>query len=572
MIDIIKELTVRDNFTVSNLTKEMSMWVKENTKHLDKEISLKERVYILINSGSEAICLNGNRKNFKSYKQGYKFCGSAKTCKCFRDNSALFMSDFMKNMDEKELVRRVDKIKETVTNRYGVENVFQREEIKQKSKDTNKEKYGVEYSSQSLSFKENVSNTVMKKYGVYNVLKNNDIKQQIKNTNIERYGTENPLKNIDILNKVKITNLERYGFESSLLNEDVKEKIKNTNIERYGVENIWEIQKPHISSDTYKILKNIEKFKEHISKNSRNEMARNLGICNTTISKYCRLYDIELPSSSYEIAICSFLKQNNITHQLHNRQLIKPLEIDIVIHDHKIGIEFCGLYWHSEINKIDKKYHLSKLQKVNAAGYRLITIFEDEWLYKRDIVELKLLNLFGLGEKEDSEKLSIKQIPLKDSKEFLEKYHIEGVGTTYGYVGYGAYESDELVGVMTFSRKKNNELVRFAYNGKNYHDMASHLLKSFIMDYNPKQIISHVDRRWCEDVLFTQLGFEKIEESNVNYWYVKGNQRHNRCDFNKIKIENLVEDVYLKTERHIMEELGYSRIWDCGMSKLLLRT
>ena len=133
MIDIIKELTVRDNFTVSNLTKEMSMWVKENTKHLDKEISLKERVYILINSGSEAICLNGNRKNFKSYKQGYKFCGSAKTCKCFRDNSALFMSDFMKNMDEKELVRRVDKIKETVTNRYGVENVFQREEIKQKS-------------------------------------------------------------------------------------------------------------------------------------------------------------------------------------------------------------------------------------------------------------------------------------------------------------------------------------------------------------------------------------------------------------------------------------------------------
>ena len=504
MIDTIKELTVRNNFTVSNLTKEMSKWVKENTKYLDSEISLKERVYILINGDSEAICSNGNRKNFKSYKQGYKFCGSARTCKCFRDNSALFMTDFMKNMDDKELVRRVDKIKETVSERYGVDNAFQYEKFKQKSKDTNKENYGVEYSSQSPEFRQNVSNTVMEKYGVDNILKSTYIQQ----------------------------------------------KIKNTNMERYGVENCWELPKQYIPSDTYVILKDIEKFKLNMSKNSITELAKNLGVSNATISAYCRLYDIDIPSSTYEHAIVDFLRQNNIIYQLHNRQIIKPQEIDIVLPDYKLGIEFCGLYWHSEKNIKDKNYHLSKLQKTNEAGYRLITIFEDEWLYKRDIVERKLLNLVGIQEQgNDTDSLSIKQLSFEDSKEFLEKYHIQGCGNSSGYIGYGAYDNDELVVVMTFS---NNELVRFSTNGKKYPGISSRLLNSFIRDYNPKQIVGYSDRRWNVGNLYTQLGFEKIDETAVRYWCVKGNQRYNNFD-------NL-----------IMEEIGYSRIWDCGNIKFIL--
>ena len=65
---------------------------------------------------------------------------------------------------------------------------------------------------------------------------------------------------------------------------------------------------------------------------------------------------------------------------IHNdRRLIYPYELDIVIPDKKIAIEYCGLYWHSEKMGHDKNYHLNKLSMCEKIGYRLITVFEDEW-------------------------------------------------------------------------------------------------------------------------------------------------------------------------------------------------
>ena len=315
----------------------------------------------------------------------------------------------------------------------------------------------------------------------------------------------------------------------------------------------------------YSILEIAEKFNVHYS----------------TICDYCQKYNIDLPSSTYETAICSFFKQHNISYQLHNRQLIKPLEIDFVLPDYKIGIEFCGLYWHSECNIPDKKYHLNKLRQMNAIGYRLITIFEDEWLFKREIVEKRLLNFIGLSEKgKGARNLIIKQIEWNEAKQFLDTYHIQGAGTS-GYVRYGAYDGDELVSVMTFSKprlalgkKKDSdvfdELLRFSTNGKTYPGVGSRLMNSFVKEYNPTQIISYADRRWSEGNLYKQLGFIKIDEKidNVNYWHVKGTHRWHRFNFRKDKIKHLFEDQTM-TERQMMDKLGYDRIWDCGTLKFV---
>ena len=88
-----------------------------------------------------------------------------------------------------------DKVRETVKEKYGVDNVFQLEEIKVKSKTNNLEKYGVEYASCSDEVRNKVKNTNLERYGSVSHFINKNIKEKIKETMLERYGYKKPWTN-----------------------------------------------------------------------------------------------------------------------------------------------------------------------------------------------------------------------------------------------------------------------------------------------------------------------------------------------------------------------------------------
>ena len=101
-------------------------------------------------------------------------------------------------------------------------------------------------------------------------------------------------------------------------------------------------------------------------------------------------------------------------------------EIDIYIPQKRFGIEYHGLYWHSEIYK-PKNYHLLKTNECNKNGISLIHIFEDEWLYKKEIVVSILLNkIKQINTNIYGRKCEIREISSKISKDFLNKNHIQG--------------------------------------------------------------------------------------------------------------------------------------------------
>ena len=54
--------------------------------------------------------------------------------------------------------------------------------------------------------------------------------------------------------------------------------------------------------------------------------------------------------------------------QQRNRTILNGKEIDIYIPSLKLGIEYNGLYWHSEVNGKDKNYHFNKLNNCNKQG------------------------------------------------------------------------------------------------------------------------------------------------------------------------------------------------------------
>jgi len=80
-----------------------------------------------------------------------------------------------------------------------------------------------------------IKDVCMIKYGVENPYQAEFVKEKTKKTLIEKYGADHPMHVESIKNKVKQTNLERYGVEYPTVLEDVKEKSINTCLKKYGV-------------------------------------------------------------------------------------------------------------------------------------------------------------------------------------------------------------------------------------------------------------------------------------------------------------------------------------------------
>lgn len=267
---------------------------------------------------------------------------------------------------------------------------------------------------------------------------------------------------------------------------------------------------------------------------------------------------------------------------LHNKKLIYPYELDIVIPSKKIAVEYCGVYWHNEQNGKDKHYHLNKLEETNIKGYKLITILEDEWLHKQNIVKARLRNILNVYPKEriNARDCVVNLLPTVEAREFCNKFHLQGWGICS--IKLGLIFDGNLVAVMTFSvpsiakgsSNKNNgtyELNRYCTD-PNYliRGGASKLLAWFTRNMSFKSIFSYADRRWSNGDLYYKLGFNFIGNTEPNYWYIFGTQRYHRFNFRKSVLRKFSNYDPNLTEREIMESNKYHRLWDCGNMKFEL--
>lgn len=253
---------------------------------------------------------------------------------------------------------------------------------------------------------------------------------------------------------------------------------------------------------------------------------------------------------------------------LNDRQLLDHNELDIVLPNKKLAIEYDGLYWHNE-NVVENDYHLKKTEACESLGYQLIHIFEDEWKYKKEIVQSRLRGLLRKNERIYARKTVCREISYKESKEFLEKSHIQG--NCMSKWQYGLFDGDKLVAVMTFGKSRfadEFELLRFA-NAINTNVVggASKLFKHFVKEHPEiSKIVSYADRRWSRGNLYEKIGFKFLHKTDPSYFYRVGRVRKSRFEFQKHK---LVEQGFdpNKTEHEIMKERKCPRIYDCGTLK-----
>jgi hypothetical protein len=420
--------------------------------------------------------------------------------------------------------------------------------------------------------------TFQRKYNVDFYPEHEDFIKKQRKTKLEKYGNEN----YNNPKKMAKTKLIKYGSQKYCNHKKYIETCK----EKYGVENFSK-------SNEYKDIID-KKFRNiypdiNIVKITKNKVKIKCNLCNRIIEiekhllhgrvKYNQIICPECnpigqsQKSSHENDLSNFLNGLSIKYISSDRSLLNRQELDILIPDYKLAIEFDGLYWHNELF-VPSDYHLKKTIRCQEKNVDLIHVFEDEWLFKKEIVESIIKNRLGkLDDNIFAEKCEIKEIDSNTCKDFLINNHIQG--NVNSKIKIGLYYKNDLVSVMTFSKGrivvggKNNEwkLTRFCNKiNVNVIGGASKLFNYFLKTYSPTKIISYSDIRLFNGSLYEKLGFKRKSQSKPNYWYVINNQRYHRFNFRK---SILVKEGYdkNKTERDIMFNRKIYRIYDCGHIK-----
>ena len=555
--------------------------------YINLEFSFREELYLYINeltSRPTCQCCDNNVR-FKSITKGYvDFCSNA----C--------VGVFKKNMTQEERDIVTNKRRATTLAIYGVDNVAKNEKVQDKIKDTNIEKYGTYFPLFNEDIKKKRDDTNMKNWGGHPLANKDNI--IIRSNN--RRGSMNEMwcdSITELINQNKYKyKILKYNYDNRSLelechmcnhvNDYTYDFIKN----RIKINaSICLICNPIRSSNVVRNLKTMNKYDNlkikdveilsykdgffecsHITKEHDFTITRaHLRNRNNHGNNICTIcHPISEQQSIKENEIIDWLDEYDLTIVEQDRNVLFPKELDIYIPSHNLAIELNGLYFHSEHHK-DEKYHLDKSLKCQEKGIHLIHIWEDEWVFKHDIIKSIIKNRLGLIEnKIYARKCDIRVIDDNNSvRIFLDENHIQGFcGSTNKL---GLFYNNELVSLMTFGVRHTNskqemELIRFCNKlDTNVIGAASKLFKYFTSKYKFNSIISYSDFRMFDGKLYENLGFEKIHLSKPNYYWCKNLERKHRFTFNK---QQLVKEGFdsSKTEVEIMHERKWFRVYGCG--------
>lgn len=380
-------------------------------------------------------------------------------------------------------------------------------EVRQKFNSTMLERHGVEHALQNKDILTKALDTLETNYGVRNMMHSEEIRETLKNTCLDEWGVTNPLLSEVIQNQIKATNLKEYGSENYFGSKEFKDTIS---LVPKGVRSKGELEVEDFIRQYYPSVKQL------------------------TINK------------------------NGLTRR-----------IDVFIPELNLGIEYNGMYWHSEAEK-PVNYHKEKYDLCELSGIKLIQIWDREWINKNKQVKSFLISKIGKNIiKYGARNCFVKQIDKYEAKEFLNDYHIQG-SSRFNF-SYGLFHTDskELLSVITMSkhhRKNNNEIVLSRYAGKENITVAGGLDK--LCKYANKihgTFITWVDCRFSDGSGWNQ-GWIKEKKLKVDYCYY--NPKTQEVCSKQSRSKRAAKTPQGITERDHARSDGYLRVYDAGKIRM----
>lgn len=273
--------------------------------------------------------------------------------------------------------------------------------------------------------------------------------------------------------------------------------------------------------------------------------------------------------SRQELEIRNFLQSFNLDIEVSKKGILdRNRELDIYIPSKKIAIEFNGLYWHSEPLYSNRNGHYDKWRECYELGIQLITIWEDDWRNKRDIVKSSLVNKLGLynGKKIFARNTYVSIITKDEASSFLNSHHIQGRAHGKYYLGLRDKESDELVSSMVLKESSGDLILERYASSMLVVGGQSKLLAYVDKTINYTKMTTFADLSISDGNLYQATGWTKDSLLKPDYKYVFNGNRVHKFNFRKNKFQTNPKLQYVDgaTEKELAELNGLRRIWDCG--------
>jgi len=295
-------------------------------------------------------------------------------------------------------------------------------------------------------------------------------------------------------------------------------------------------------------------------------------------------------TSRAEVEVYNYIKSLGFVNaELGNNSIISPLEIDIVVESKKLCFEYDGMYYHSEKMGKTPEYHLDKTVLAKRKGYKLIHVYEDEWLFKHELTKKKIAHILGVNNTQRvfARKLFVDEVSYNEAKDFFNTYHIQGSPPNHK-VCYGLFDKGVLVAAMSFGTLRFNinnpsdktyELYRYATSIQVVGGFSK-LISVFKKNNYDKidTLYSFSDKRWSSGGVYLKCGFSYVGHTKPSYDYTNSTgRRFNRQNFMKQRMPELVNKGIFKTydpektEVENCKDNGFYRIWNCGMDRWKLK-
>ncbi len=249
--EIIKKIFICNGKLNSNykrkLSKEYSEYLLNRYDDSHDEIESIIRIYLNIEEHPKCpIC--GNPVKF--YRSVIKPFGTTCSQRC----ASIYATKFVNTE------KRYEKIKKSIKEKYGVDNVFQNEDVKEKIKNIKYERYGdPNFSNREKSKETNIEHWGGPSYFSDKQKKENSIKKKIKTVK-EKYGVDNVFQNEDVKEKCKMSLLKHYNVDNASKIEYLKEIRKQKEYETKKINNSFNTSNEE--DESYLLLK--EKYPDAI--------------------------------------------------------------------------------------------------------------------------------------------------------------------------------------------------------------------------------------------------------------------------------------------------------------------
>jgi very-short-patch-repair endonuclease len=359
-------------------------------------------------------------------------------------------------------------------------------------------------------------------------------------------------RNSGKIEHTKATNISRFGVTSNLV-QGVISPEKNRLLATGEIPRLWDL-----GLSRTEIAEQLSISLSYVSASLNRWAAENSKILDGRGVSQVEAKFLDQISTSYDITI-----------ERGRRDLIPPLEVDGYIASHRLGIEVNGLYWHSEAWK-DKNYHANKTRAAELAGMRLYQFWENEIVERRSLVSAMIGSALGRNETVHARKGQIVVLEAARYREFVDDSHLQGFlpsALRYGIEVDGVLMAAIGLGRPRFNKAHTMEIYRFCTRpGFTVVGGFSKLLKFVSRRHPGTSLLTYADRRFSsQSNVYAKNGFALISVSPPSYFYAKGTTIISRYRAQKHKLGALLgSHDATKSERLLMQEGGFQRVWDAG--------